>query len=362
MVEEPYGKLEKPVSLFLFNFGPSMSTESTPLISIIMAAKDTAPFLPACLDSIIAQTYTNWELIAVNDHSSDATPQILQDYARKDPRIKVVHSQRSKLIPALKEGYQKVTGTLLNRMDSDDKMPEDKLQVMYDAWKAYGPGHLVAGGTQHFVDEGQVGDGFLRYDRWLNSLAREGTHYEQIYRECVIPSHCWLLHIDDFDRVGGFEPEIYPEDYDLCFRYYKAGLKIIPLDKVLHFWRDRSNRISRTWDEYKDNRYFDMKLRYFMELDRDEARPLVLWGAGRNGKDMAKKLLDLGQNFHWVCDNENKIGKDVYGIRMEHFEVIPKLLNPQIISVVSSPAGREEIAEILSSWGKEVVKDYWFFL
>ncbi len=130
----------------------------------------------------------------------------------------------------------------------------------------------------------------------------------------------------------------------------------------MHFWRDRSIRISLTWDEYKDNRYFDMKLRYFTELDRDEARPLVLWGAGRNGKDMAKKLLDLGQNFHWVCDNENKIGKDVYGIRMEHFEVISKLVNPQIISVVSSPAGREEIAEILGSWGKEVVKDYWFFL
>ncbi len=195
-----------------------MSTESTPLISIIMAAKDTAPFLPTCLDSIIAQTYPHWELIAVNDHSSDATPQILEDYASKDPRIKVVHSQRSKLIPALKEGYQKVTGTLLNRMDSDDKMPENKLQVMYDAWKAHGPGYLVAGGTQHFVDEGHVGDGFLRYDRWLNSLAREGTHYEQIYRECVIPSHCWLLHVDDFDRVGGFEPEIYPEDYDLFFR------------------------------------------------------------------------------------------------------------------------------------------------
>lgn len=339
-----------------------MTEEATPLISIIMAAKDTAPFLPACLDSIQAQTYPNWELIAINDHSTDATPEILADYAAKDPRIKVIHSVRSKLIPALKEGYQQVSGSLLNRMDSDDKMPHDKLEVMYNAWKMHGKGSIVAGGTQHFVDEGEVGDGFLRYDQWLNSLASEGRHYEQIYRECVIPSHCWLIHVEDFDRVGGFEPEIYPEDYDLCFRYYRAGLKIVAIDKVLHYWRDRSNRISRTWKEYKDNRYFDMKLRYFLELDRDDERPLILWGAGRNGKDMAKLLQAHDQDFRWVCDNENKIGKDVYGVRMEHFEVVPELDNPQIISVVSSPTGREEIANKLHSWGKQVVKDYWFFL
>ena len=327
-----------------------------------MAAKDTAPYLPACLDSIRAQTYPHWELIAVNDHSTDETPAILEDYARLDSRIKVFHSQRPLLIPTLKEGYRYVQGDLINRMDSDDKMPPYKLELMYQAWKDEGIGTLVAGGTQHFVDEGQVGDGFLRYDRWLNSLAKNDNHYEQIYRECVIPSHCWLIHKEDFDRVGGFEPEVYPEDYDLCFRFYEAGLKIKSLDKVLHYWRDRSERISRTWQEYKDNRYFDMKLRYFLRLDRDNTRPLVLWGAGRNGKDLARGLIKAGQTFHWVCDNENKIGKDIYDIRMQHFEAIPELENPQIIPVVSSPEGRKEIESILKKWDKKPVEDYWFFL
>lgn len=336
--------------------------QNTPLISIIMAAKDTAPYLPQCLDSILAQTYPNWELIAVNDHSTDSTPEILADYAKKDSRIRVFHSERHLLIPTLKEGYPHIRGTLINRMDSDDKMPDYKLQIMLDAWLEHGKGTIVAGGTQHFVDEGQVGDGFLRYDRWLNSLARNSCHYEQIYRECVIPSHCWLIHKDDFDKVGAFEPEIYPEDYDLCFRFYQAGLRVIGIDKVLHFWRDRLERISRTWAEYKDNRYFDLKLKYFLKIDREAPRPLVLWGAGRNGKDLAKLLLAKGQMFHWVCDNENKIGKDVYGIRMEHYEVIKTLDNPQIITVVASPAGREEIAFTLGKWGKHPVQDYWFFL
>lgn len=332
-----------------------------PLVSIIMAVKDTAPYLPACLDSIVNQTYQNWELLAVNDHSSDATPEILASYAAKDPRIQFLNSDKPRLIPTLKVGYTAATGDLINRMDSDDKMPLDKIETLVNEWLKYDKGHVIAGGTEHFVDEGEVGDGFLRYERWLNEVARTSTHYQQIYKECVIPSHCWLMHKDDFDSVDAFNPVIYPEDYDLCFRMYRKGLKVVGIDKVLHHWRDRSNRISRTWDEYKDNRYFEMKLRFFFELDRDPNRPLVLWGAGRNGKDMAKLLLEREDKLHWVCDNENKIGKDIYGVTMNHFEVIEELENPQIMIVVSSPDGKKEIQNQLDLWGKKPVADYWFF-
>ena len=335
---------------------------TNPLVSIIMAVKDTEPYLPDCLDSILAQTYANLELIAVNDHSTDGTVGILNDYAARDPRIRIFHSQRQKLIPTLKEGYQHVNGTLINRMDSDDKMPNDKLEALVSEWIKYGKGTVIAGGTEHFVDKGEVGDGFRRYERWLNEVAQRGSHYEEIYTECVIPSHCWIIHKEDFDSVGAFDPEIYPEDYDLCFRFYKAELHVVGIDKVLHYWRDRSNRISRTWEEYKDNRYFDLKLRYFFELDRDMNRPLALWGAGKNGKDLAKLILEKEDRFHWVCDNERKVGKDVYGIRMEHFEVIPELIRPQILVVVTSPQDKIDIRKQLKSWNKEPVSDFWFFL
>ena len=336
-------------------------TESSPLVSIIMAVKDTAPYLHDCIDSIIAQTYENWELIAVNDHSSDETPSILKEYSKKDPRIKYFDSNRPKLIPTLQVAYAEVSGELINRMDSDDRMPDYKLEVLVHEWQKYGKGIVIAGGTEHFVDEGEVGDGFLKYERWLNEVARTGSHYKEIYRECVIPSHCWIIHKEDFDLVDAFNPLIYPEDYDLCFRFYRHKLNIVGIDKILHHWRDRSNRISRTWDEYKDNRYFDMKVRFFCELDRDYSRPLVLWGAGRNGKDMAKLLIAQGDFFHWVCDNERKIGKDIYDVRMQHFDSIKELDNPQVIIVVSSPDGKIEIQDQLNAFGKKVVNDYWFF-
>ncbi len=327
-----------------------------------MAVKDTEPYLPDCLDSIIAQTYSNWELIAVNDHSSDRTPQILKDYAARDERIRVFDSgDNYRLIPTLQVAFKHCRGTLINRMDSDDKMPDYKLKVLVDEWQKYGKGTIIAGGTEHFVDEGEVGGGFLRYELWLNDVARRGAHYEEIYQECVIPSHCWIIHKDDFKSVGAFDPVVYPEDYDLCFRFYRKGLKVVGIDHILHFWRDRSNRISRTWEEYKDNRYFNLKLRYFYELDRDRQRPLVLWGAGRNGKDMAKLLLAHDDSFHWVCDNQRKIGEQVYGVKMEHFGSIPRLDNPQIMIVVTSPKEKIKIRQQLQDWGKKPVKDFWFF-
>ena len=327
-----------------------------------MAAKDTEPYIRACLDSVIAQTFEDWELIAVNDHSVDATPHILEEYSNRDPRIRVVHSKRRKLIPALKEGYKVSRGMLINRMDSDDLMPDYKLQVLYEHWQKHGKGHVVAGGTEHFSDEGELGDGFRRYDEWLNHVAATGAYHENIYKECVIPSHCWMIHREDFDNAGGFEPEVYPEDYDLCFRMYGQGLEFIGLDQILHHWRDRPQRISRTWDCYKDNRYFDLKLRYFLEIDRDSERPLVLWGAGRNGKDMAKLLVEKGIVFNWICENPKKTGKHIYDQLLHSPEFLRSLINPQIIITVAGEDEKNDIQHTLHEMDKQVVKDYWHFL
>jgi glycosyltransferase involved in cell wall biosynthesis len=332
-----------------------------PLVSIVMAVQNEELYLEKCLDSILNQTWANWELIAVNDHSTDKTWEILESYALKDKRIRAFQGKGHKLIPILQEAYARCNGILINRMDADDYMPDYKLEVLVEEWMKYGKGTVIAGGTSHFVEKGEVGEGFKRYDAWLNSVARRNAHYEEIYQECVIPSHCWIIQKEDFDRVGAFDPVVYPEDYDLCFRFYREGLKIVGIDRILHHWRDHSVRISRTWDCYEDNRYFDLKLKYFFEIDRDPDRPLVIWGAGKNGKDLASLILEWKKDISWVCDNEKKIGKDIYGIQMKHFNTVPGIKNPQILIAVNAIEERLNIRDLLKKWGKEPVKDYWFF-
>lgn len=326
-----------------------------------MAARNTAPYLDECLLSIQAQSFQDWELMAINDRSEDATKDILLRYAQQDNRIKVLDSKGERLIPALQTGYSASSGELINRMDSDDHMPPYKLKLMLEEWEKYGKGTIVAGGTEHFPDQGELGDGFKRYDAWLNELARKNAHWQEIYTECVIPSHCWLVHRQDLDDAGAFNPNVYPEDYDLCFRFYRAGLKVVGIDRVLHHWRDRSDRISRTWEEYQDNRYFELKLPYFLELDRDRSRPLVVWGAGKHGKALSKLLIESGEQFRWICDNPKKIGQDIYGVVLEDQMVLPGIQNPQILVVLMAPDQRSNVRQILADWGKMPVQDFWLF-
>ncbi|MEM6843059.1 MAG: glycosyltransferase [Bacteroidota bacterium] len=332
-----------------------------PTISILMSVRDTERYLPECLDSIIAQSYSDWELVAVNNDSLDRSKEILTEYSQRDSRIRVFDTDRVGLIPALQNAYRHSRGTLITRMDSDDIMSSDKLEVMHRIWQQHGKGTVLAGGMEYFMDGGEVGDGFRRYARWLNQIAKDQTYYHEIYRECVIPSQCWLLHRDDFEIAGGFTPEVYPEDYDLCFRFYQQKLHIVGIDKVLNYCRDRPDRTSRNDDDYQDNRFFDLKTRYFYDLDRDPNRPLVLWGAGKKGKDLAKLLLKREERFHWVCNNPRKIGKGIYGIKLESVEVIPELDYPQILVVVTSPPMLPGIQNQLASWEKEPRRDFWFF-
>ncbi len=326
-----------------------------------MPVHNTGKYLRDCLDSIIAQTEINWELIAVNNGSTDNSLAILHEYSNLDLRIKVIDLAEANLLHALREGYKTSKGLMIHRMDSDDKMPSDKLKSMSRALESYGHGAVITGGTSYFNDEGAVGDGFRRYDDWLCEVARANSHRAEIYKECVIPSNCWLVYRKDFDKVEGFNPDVFPEDYDLSFRFYAHNLKIIGLDQVLHLWRDRPDRISRNWEVYKDNRFFDLKVTYFNKVERDLNRPLVIWGAGRNGKDLVKLFQQTNQDLHWVCDNENKIGKDIYGIRMESFNAITNLDNPQIVIPVASPDGQIEIDKYLKELSKKKGKDYWFF-
>ena len=85
----------------------------TKLISIIMPVKNAALFLDECIESIISQSYSNWELVAVNDNSTDDTLEILKHFSTLDSRITVVNNHKNGIIEALKTGYNISKGDLL---------------------------------------------------------------------------------------------------------------------------------------------------------------------------------------------------------------------------------------------------------
>ena len=90
-----------------------------PTVSIILTAKNSADYLNRCIDSVIAQQYRDWELLIINDSSTDSTSEIADDYAKSDPRISVYDSEGTGVSAARNTGLEKACGSYVSFIDSD---------------------------------------------------------------------------------------------------------------------------------------------------------------------------------------------------------------------------------------------------
>ena len=100
----------------------------SPKFSIIIPAYNVAPYLRESLDSVLAQTHTNWEAICVDDGSSDGSGEILDEYAARDPRFKIVHQINEGVARAREVGLSAANGEWICWIDADDKVDPEFLE------------------------------------------------------------------------------------------------------------------------------------------------------------------------------------------------------------------------------------------
>lgn len=113
--------------------------------SIIVPIYKVEQYLVQCIESVVIQTYTNWELILVDDGSPDNCPMICDEYAQKDSRIKVVHKKNGGLVSARKAGLEVATGDYAICLDGDDFLHKDCLYLIEDKIKMYDPDVICFG-------------------------------------------------------------------------------------------------------------------------------------------------------------------------------------------------------------------------
>ena len=329
------------------------------MVSIIMPARNAGPFLTACLDSILNQTYEDWELIVVDDKSSDDTWSIIEQYSLRDSRIKGLKNIGEGIIAALQTGYKVSNGQFITRMDADDFMAPNKLQLMTTALSCKEEAVVATGKVSYFSNE-PLGPGFKKYEDWLNTQIDHNKQFSEIYKECVVPSPCWMIGRPAFEDCGGFESETYPEDYDLCFRFYQKGYTIVGIDTILHYWRDHPGRASRTSEHYAENSFLQLKTNYFIKIDYNPKQPLLLWGAGKKGKKLAEIFQNAGIIYIWACNNPSKIGHVIHGQTMNSIDEILENQTEitQAIIAVANPQDQDEIKNLLND--NTLLKPYWF--
>lgn len=105
---------------------------NTDLISVIIPVYNVEKYLVECVESVLNQTYKNLEIILVDDGSPDRCPEMCDEYARKDSRVKVIHKKNGGLSDARNAGIDVATGEYISFVDSDDYVSEDMIGVLYE--------------------------------------------------------------------------------------------------------------------------------------------------------------------------------------------------------------------------------------
>ncbi|MEX0965884.1 MAG: glycosyltransferase family 2 protein [Bacteroidia bacterium] len=318
-----------------------------PLISILMPVKNAGKYLQETLDSIAGQTWKHWELIAIDDGSDDDSREILSAFQSCNPRVRWFQNSGSGIIPALNLAWQKSIGSFITRMDADDLMPPEKLRIMLQAVEQ-NPGAVVTGHVQYFSGSGLVSDGYIKYAQWLNHRVDLADHWQCVFRECVIASPNWLISRRDLQQTGAFHGLHYPEDYDLIFRWYRHKLPVVGIPAITHLWREHPDRTSRTSHFYSQEAFFRLKAKWFLKLDYDPERPLLILGEGRKNQLIQRNLIKHRVPFSVIT--KTGIGR------------LKQILNPQILVAVYPPKpAREEIEKLFEKLNLEHGRHYWWW-
>jgi glycosyltransferase involved in cell wall biosynthesis len=284
-----------------------------PAISILMPVRNEERYLQATLDSLYRQTCTEWELIAVDDGSSDGTAAILSEASHSDTRIKMIRRGGGGLVSALNIGLAACRAPLLARLDGDDICHPRRLELQAAFLDTQPEIGLVATAFRHFPRNG-LKQGMIDYESWQNGL----TEHALVIRDLLVESP--FVHPSIMVRrviladLGGYQDNGWPEDYDLWLRMAAAGVRFARLPQTLLFWRDHPERATRTMNEYAALAFRACKCHHLLHGGfLTGAADVVIAGAGQEARAWQRLLAEAGVKVStWLDVDPKKIGRTLH--------------------------------------------------
>jgi glycosyltransferase involved in cell wall biosynthesis len=199
---------------FVIRFAPNIMP---PKISIVMPVWNGERYLQEAVDSILRQTFTDFELLAIDDGSTDATAAMLRAYADKDSRVRVHRLNHAGIVVALNHGLASAQGGWIARQDADDISLPHRLQTQWRAVQGK-PGTVLCHSDVEFIGEnaGKTGRARLPRSRSLVAL--------RLCYQCPIVHTTVLFHKASALEAGGYLPdERHAEDFSLWGRLLERG-------------------------------------------------------------------------------------------------------------------------------------------
>jgi len=328
-----------------------------------MPCSNVADTVDEAVESILAGTFPDFEIVAVDDGSTDATAGRLQAWSQREGRVRVLERGHAGIIPALNAGLAACRAPLVARMDADDRCHAERLERQVALLHAQ-PELALVGSLVEGFPAGGVRGGFQAYIDWLNHLVDHEAITREIFIESPLAHPSVMFRKRWVEQVGGYQERGWPEDYDLWLRLYLAGARFAKVPEVLLYWREHSDRLTRIDARYAVSQFLRAKAHYLMLGPLSERDAVIIWGAGQMGRRIAKHLDRAGAPLAAFIDiDPGKIGRQKRGRPVLPPEALPVELarhaQPVVLAAVGSRGARALIRERLSGMGLREGLDWW---
>lgn len=316
------------------------------MISILIPYKNVELYFRECLQSIVNQSYTDYECILLNDHSTDNSELIALEFCNSYSKFKNFQATSHGLIQANIELLSLAKGEFITRMDADDMMHTDKLQFLYEELlqqEKIRTNPVIVCCNVQFFPESEIKIGTEYYQNWLNLRNQYQDHKSHIWRECTVPSPAWLMRRETMNRIHGFKNYTYPEDYEMAFQLILNNIFIAGISHKLHFWRLHKNRFSKNYTGYNAVSFMHMRWKYFKTiiLTNNFSSEIYILGNGKKSKLLQKIIEDDGYSF--VIIDPFNTGVKNYYIKFDYRQL------PFVISTLSSLDNYKKIYNLIQS-------------
>ncbi len=238
------------------------------MLSVVMSVYNGEAYLAQAVESILNQTFPDFEFIILNDCSTDSTAEILQRYARRDSRIKILHNEQNLgLTASLNRGLRAAQGMYIARQDADDiSLPTRFAEQVH--FLNQNPDVVLVSGNSELIDAAGQVIGHLN-----RAAPPELVHWYLLFYNHVSGHSQVMFRREAALKVGGYDESLpYSQDYDLWLRLLTVG-EIVMLPRTWLQWRTHPENIST--QKFAQQEYLSLTLSQ-RELSRLLGRALDL--------------------------------------------------------------------------------------
>jgi glycosyltransferase involved in cell wall biosynthesis len=316
-----------------------------PSLSVLLPVRDAGPWLAPSLESLWRQTYRDFEVIAVDDGSTDGSGERLERSAAREPRLRVVRTPPRGLPAALATAHALARAPILARHDADDLSHRERFEAQLAFLRAQ-RGVAVVGTRLRLFPAHAAGPGLRRWARWHNALL---TH-ESMARDALIDSPLAhgtaMIRRAALERAGGWTERGWPEDVDLWLRMLGTGFRFAKLPRVLYGWRQHASSATRRDPRYSPERFAELRLDALERRFLQRAPRVTLVAVGATLERWRARLEHAGRHVTPAA-----LGRP--GDRS------PAMLPPIVLAFGAAPA-RERWRVALERDGRRELRDFVF--